>query len=270
MISLRELQSLVNTESPVTFELCRHGATLFNGENSASPDRERGWSNIPLTDEGREEALQAGLKLKGRHISAIVSSDLNRAQETAEIIGEIINVKPQFRSALRPWKMGSLTEQEMTQVMPKLAAYARVRPDTPVEGGGESFNEFRLRAFSGIADAVNGNPGKVLLVAHTRVERLLAGWRAKGYPIEHEVCTNAFLKQGDPPGGIVEFNTHRQLLDGHIRERLTHLEADYGAGHGHEFCKTCRFSDHQSPPSCSWVMNIEKRGYCRFWKPSES
>jgi broad specificity phosphatase PhoE len=263
--SLQELQKWAKTESPVSFDLVRHGATMFNGEAGVSVDRERGWSNVPLTEEGRQEALAAGLKLKGRHITVVKSSDLNRAQETADIVGEVIHIKPQFDARLRPWKMGSLTEKDMRDVIPKLRAYAKVRPDTPVEGGGESFNEFRLRAFEGISAAIAGSPGRVLLVVHTRIERLLAGWKAKGYPIEHSIDIDVFLQPGDPPGGVVEFKTHRQLLNGELSEKLTHYEAEYGPGHCDEFCKTCRFSDHQSPPSCSWVSDIQKRGYCRFW-----
>lgn len=263
-LSLRDLQALVKADSPICFDAARHGATIKNGVRGVSVDVERGWSDVPLTEEGRQQALEAGLLLKGRGITTIRSSNLNRAQETAEIIGEVIHVKPQFDSRLRPWKMGLLTDRDMREVMPKLRAYALNRPDTPVPEG-ESFNEFRLRAFDGVASAVNSNPGRVLLVAHTRVLGLLDGWKAAGYPIDHSIDIDAFLAEGDPPGGIVEYKTHKQLLNGHLDERLTHLQADYGPGHGNEWCRTCKFSDHQPKPKCVWVRAIEKKGDCRFW-----
>lgn len=270
MQSLRDLLSQVRADSPIIFDVVRHGATVMNGIPGVSVDYERGCSNVPLTEEGRQEALSAGLKLKGRGIRVIRSSNLNRAQETAEIIGEVLNVKPQFDARLQPWKVGGLTGRDMREVLPVLGNYARNRPDTPIEGGGESFNEFHLRAFDGIASAVNSNPGKVLIVSHTRVQCLLTAWKAEGYPIEHTIDIDTFLEPGRPPGNIMEFRIHKQVLNGCLDERLTHVEADYQAGHGKEICKTCRFSDHQSPPHCVWVKNIEKRGYCRLWKPSES
>jgi broad specificity phosphatase PhoE len=264
--SLRELQTQAKTESSLTLDIVRHGATALNGESSISVDRERGWSNVPLTEEGRRQALDAGMKLKGRGISIIVSSDLNRAQETAEIIGQVLNIRPQFSSRLRPWGLGTLTDKPMSDVTPRLRTYAGQRPNTPVPEG-ESFNQFRLRAFDGLSAAVRKNAGqKIVIVAHHRIERLIAGWKANGQPIEHAIDINTFLEDGDPPGGVIELKTHRQLLDGELDEKLTHMQADYGPGHGGEFCKTCRFSDHQAKPHCVWVMNIEKSGWCRLWK----
>jgi 2,3-bisphosphoglycerate-dependent phosphoglycerate mutase len=267
--SLRDLLACAKQDYPLTLDIVRHGATALNGENNASVDSERGWSDVPLTEDGRRQALEAGLALKGRRINAIVSSDLNRAQETAEIIGEVLNIRPRFSARLRPWGLGTFTNRPMSEVTPQIEAYARNRPDTPVPEG-ESFNQFRLRAFDGLASAVAKNPGKIVIVAHHRIERLIAAWRANGQPIEHTIDIPTFLKQGDPPGGVIELNTHKQLLAGEIDEKLTHYMADYGPGHGNEFCKTCRFSDHQSPPHCSWVSNIEKRGYCHLWKPAGS
>jgi broad specificity phosphatase PhoE len=263
--TIRELLARAASESPVTFDIVRHGATAFNGESGVSVDKERGWSNVPLTLEGRKQALAAGVRLKGRGIGAIVSSDLNRAIETAQIIGEVLGIKPQYSFRLRPWDLGNLTTRIMSEVTPEIRNYAKNHPDKPVPDG-ESFNDFRRRAFDGFAAALRRNTSrKLLIVAHHRIERLIAGWQANKQPIEHTIDIPTFLEKGDPPGAVIEIKTHRQLLDGGLDEKLTHMQADYREGHGREFCKTCRYSDHQSAPHCVWVDHIEKRGYCRLW-----
>ncbi len=61
--------------------LIRHGQSLWNAAN-----RFTGWTDIDLSPEGEEEAVEAGMKLAGNLIDRVHTSDLIRAQRTAEII----------------------------------------------------------------------------------------------------------------------------------------------------------------------------------------
>jgi 2,3-bisphosphoglycerate-dependent phosphoglycerate mutase len=63
--------------------LIRHGESLWNKEN-----RFTGWIDVPLTDEGREQAKKAGEILKSLNIKFDIAytSLLSRAIETLEII----------------------------------------------------------------------------------------------------------------------------------------------------------------------------------------
>jgi len=70
-----------------TLVLVRHGQSQWNLEN-----RFTGWTDVPLTDKGREEARRAGelLKETGIRFTNAYTSDLTRAQDTLDIIlGEI-------------------------------------------------------------------------------------------------------------------------------------------------------------------------------------
>ena len=62
--------------------LLRHGQSQWNLEN-----RFTGWKNVPLTEKGEAEAKKAGELIKKHNISIdrVVSSDLERANRTAEI-----------------------------------------------------------------------------------------------------------------------------------------------------------------------------------------
>jgi len=62
--------------------LLRHGQSKWNLEN-----RFTGWKDVPLTDQGNEEAKKAGQLLKKHNveIDVVFSSVLQRANKTAEI-----------------------------------------------------------------------------------------------------------------------------------------------------------------------------------------
>ena len=63
----------------------RHGETSYNVEN-----RICGVSDIPLNNTGKEQAQKIGEKLLDKKIDVIISSPLQRAQETAKIISKKI------------------------------------------------------------------------------------------------------------------------------------------------------------------------------------
>ncbi|HVD99024.1 MAG TPA: 2,3-bisphosphoglycerate-dependent phosphoglycerate mutase [Cytophagaceae bacterium] len=66
--------------------IIRHGQSLYNLEN-----RFTGNVDVPLTPLGKEEAKQAGDKLKAFHFDSAFVSKLIRAQETLKIILEELN-----------------------------------------------------------------------------------------------------------------------------------------------------------------------------------
>jgi len=63
-----------------TILLIRHGETAWNREKIF-----RGVYDIPLNENGRDQARQVARALKGREIHAAYSSPLSRAIETAQI-----------------------------------------------------------------------------------------------------------------------------------------------------------------------------------------
>jgi broad specificity phosphatase PhoE len=192
--------------------LVRHGATQLNNTTDTSQDRIRGWTDVPLTDEGREEAAKAAADLQDKNIGYLATSDLSRAKETADIIGQAIGVKPVAMRGLRPWDLGKFAGMSTKEALPQIAEYVQKRPGEPVPGG-ESFDDFKARAFAGLADALNAAGGKQLaIVTHHRVERLMEAWQQAGQPASHAIDIPAFLEKGDPPGGVEELHVDAEAL----------------------------------------------------------
>ena len=60
--------------------LLRHGQSVWNKENLFT-----GWVDIPMSEEGIQEAIHAGKKIKNIPIDVVFTSTLNRAQMTVPL-----------------------------------------------------------------------------------------------------------------------------------------------------------------------------------------
>ena len=85
-----------------TLYLVRHGETEWNKSGIVM-----GQSDSPLTEAGLEQAKTTAQELKDIHFDAIFSSDLHRAQRTAEIIKLERRLAIQTSKALRERTYGS-------------------------------------------------------------------------------------------------------------------------------------------------------------------
>ncbi|HEX7662489.1 MAG TPA: histidine phosphatase family protein [Pseudonocardiaceae bacterium] len=84
--------------------LVRHGQAAVPDENG----RYSSEKPVPLTDAGVRQAVDAAELLRGANIDAIVSSDMLRAQQTAQIIGDAVGVEVAWDRRLREVATGSL------------------------------------------------------------------------------------------------------------------------------------------------------------------
>jgi glucosyl-3-phosphoglycerate phosphatase len=83
--------------------LARHGETDDNRE----PIRVQGFTDTPLNDTGRAQAAELAERVAPIGFVSLWSSDLQRASETAEIVGARIGLTPRLDSRLREANRGS-------------------------------------------------------------------------------------------------------------------------------------------------------------------
>ncbi len=145
-----------------TIFFIRHGESVGNRDGLIC-----GTHDSPLTETGRIQADLAGKFLKTAAIDRIVSSDLLRAKETAEIINGHIDVPLSFDSRIRERACGIFDGKQYSEVKdnqhwsPFLERY-----DYKVEGG-ESLDEVFKRSTGFLKDLVNENSGeRILLSSH--------------------------------------------------------------------------------------------------------
>lgn len=74
----------------------RHGETVFGLEK-----RLEGLSDSSLTDNGRRQAEKLGFYCQEKGVKAIFTSPLKRSLDTANIVGNILRIKPEVEERLR-------------------------------------------------------------------------------------------------------------------------------------------------------------------------
>lgn len=155
-----------------TIFLIRHGEVKWNRENSYI-----GSTDLPLNANGRSQAGLVAECLKHQHVSAIYSSDLIRARETAEIIaarlGLSVNTVPDLREVdYGEWE--GLPESEVRKRYPDIFREWRLNPSGVRIPGGETFAELRDRAFPAFCRIAQAHPDEnIAVVAHKSTNRVI-------------------------------------------------------------------------------------------------
>ncbi|HSV78055.1 MAG TPA: histidine phosphatase family protein [Ramlibacter sp.] len=144
----------------------RHGETSWNVDA-----RIQGQLDIQLNDMGRWQARRVGLALSSELISAVYTSDLGRAHETAQFIAEAAGVPLVSLAGLRERHFGLFegkTFDEIQQTWPDHAHNWRKRiPEWQPPEGGESLLQLRARVSRTVNDLAARHCGEqVALVAH--------------------------------------------------------------------------------------------------------
>ena len=130
------------------FILALHTETDWNESG-----RLQGQTDIPLNEFGKQRARELGDKiasgLGALGIAKIISSDLKRASETAQIIGERISVPIIFDRRLRECRFGSLeglAKAELKERIPELNGSPTFTTKDTWHG---SFHEYDFSKFGG-------------------------------------------------------------------------------------------------------------------------
>jgi 2,3-bisphosphoglycerate-dependent phosphoglycerate mutase len=145
--------------------IVRHGETEWNAAR-----RVQGQLDVPLSEVGRAQANSLTQALPEGRFSALYSSDLQRARQTAEPAARRLGLAPRLDAGLRERHYGafqSLTLAEVKAAQPEdYARYAARDPDFDF-GGGESLRDFSARAIGCLAAIAERHAGEeVLLFTH--------------------------------------------------------------------------------------------------------
>jgi 2,3-bisphosphoglycerate-dependent phosphoglycerate mutase len=148
----------------------RHGETAWN-----QIKRLQGHIDIPLADSGVVQARQLAARLAreardGARIDAIYSSDLQRAQQTAQPIADALGLPLQLRDGLRERAYGVFQGHDSSQIearFPDAYAHWQTRDPGFAPDGGESQRAFYHRVLHTLAPIVDAHPGgRIACVAH--------------------------------------------------------------------------------------------------------
>ncbi|WP_291477964.1 histidine phosphatase family protein [Corynebacterium sp.] len=164
--------------------LIRHGQTEFN-----LVGRMQGQLDTPLTEAGRAEAQAAAAELGTWPIGTVVSSDLQRARDTAALLAEAVGVEFTTDPRLRETDLGDWSgkaHEDVDAVFPGQRSHWRLDP-TWAPPNGETRVEVSDRSAELVDELMAGDAwdaGAVMLVAHGGTIAALTS-RLLGIPTEH-------------------------------------------------------------------------------------
>lgn len=154
----------------------RHGAvSYFDPEGRpVAPD------DVPLTDEGREQALAARAMLEAVRLDRVIASGLPRATETATLVapGHTIETWPELRE-ITGERLSSIPAAELEEAF--VHAFRGVVPNEKRFLGGETIGELFARVVPAVERLVaDAAWDTALVVAHGAVNRAILSYALTG------------------------------------------------------------------------------------------
>src|ERR1041384_7960356 len=153
--------------------LVRHGQSKGNAER-----RFGGHTATPLSARGHKQAEVTARTLKSESITAIYSSDLARALETAKPLAKMTGLSVNGSSAFRERDVGvmeGLTFEDAAQQHPEQYAALLRRDFEHVLTGGESYRQLLDRARQKLDDIIaDHRGGRIAVFSHTGTICILA------------------------------------------------------------------------------------------------
>lgn len=195
MENIRKQITDINVIS-ATLWLVRHGQTDWNfagrwqGQSPAAP---------PLNGVGLAQALALRDQLKGRQFSAVYSSDLLRARQTAGLLAEPLGMPVTLESRLREMDLGDWEGMFSSEIRTSFSRELEQRHWDPLHTpapGGESPLQVAKRVLPAVDEIALRHAGEsVLIVAHG-ISLAVITCMAQGIPLEklyEHIPDNAML-----------------------------------------------------------------------------
>lgn len=176
--------------------LLRHGATDWNLAGKC-----QGLTDVELNDAGRAQAEAAAAALAGESVSAVYSSHLKRARDTAAAVARPHGLTAEVEENLRELDHGDLEGLTFVEIRNVHTEFIRVWHERPAEAlipGGEQLIEVERRAWEALGRIVcrHRDDETLVLVSHN-FPILAVVCRILGTPL------NDYRTYHVAPGGIV-------------------------------------------------------------------
>jgi broad specificity phosphatase PhoE len=151
--------------------LTRHGETEWNLDGN----RYCGITDIGLSDIGKLQATRLAVRLKSEKIENIIASSMLRSRQTAEIIGKMLGIPTLIQPEFREINFGAWEGKkpdELSREPDSLFLRWLSDPEHVLIPHGESIVLAQQRVLAAY-DQLQQVPGRVLLVGHNTINRLL-------------------------------------------------------------------------------------------------
>jgi probable phosphoglycerate mutase len=196
--------------------LVRHGESTWNVLGLV-----QGHADVPvLTPRGAKQARRCARLLAGKPIGTIVSSDLQRAAQSALPIGRALHLPISHARRLRERSLGAAegTPHAAHRSDQLGIAGGRVVDADAAPAGGETVRQFYARLVACVNELLSDHPyGDLVLVSHGGVVRVLSAWLDGIEPEEMdwpEVTNGLVIDRVAPSPALVSASSHYSNVGG--------------------------------------------------------
>jgi 2,3-bisphosphoglycerate-dependent phosphoglycerate mutase len=183
----------------------------------------RGTQNVPLNQEGEEEAMELADFFKQKPIAAVYSDDLDRTYHTAIAIAEPHDLHVHKDVLLRSWDVGSDLEGKSIESNKATIKELKLQPDL-IPTGGESWGHAEARAAETLEKYTRialSSPAPIVVVLHGSLLQLL--WRMMG---QEETDGHGYDTTPIEPSGVIAvYMTRYGYKTRILREKKVALDA---------------------------------------------
>lgn len=192
--------------------LIRHGRTAWN-----ALWRIQGGTDVPLDDEGRQQAKALARAFKDVPLAAVYASPLQRAAETAAAVAAVHGLTLRFDDRLKERNWGAfqgMRREEAARLYTAAEAGLRSDPRQAHPPDGESYEELSQRAEAVLREIAVHEEGAVAVVCHggTIVAGIMALLGLDSWPRVRFVIENASISLLDvrEDGSVVTHYVNRR------------------------------------------------------------
>ena len=170
-----------------------------------------GHSDPALNARGKAQAIALTQLLSAEPIERVFTSDLSRAQQTAQAIADAKGLQLLVRPALREIHFGAWEGLSWQQIEERDTVYAQqwlaAFPHTPAPSG-ESFADFKKRVLAGLDQILQYQQGLTAVVTHAGVLRV----------VQQELLgSNEPWKENQPYCGVLRYRHAHTFAIGEYR-----------------------------------------------------
>lgn len=158
--------SIHRINGPTHICVTRHGETDWNVSGIL-----QGWLDVPINEQGRRQAHELAAGFAATGFSAVWSSPLVRARETAELVAGDLGLPPPFsHDGLKERHFGAIQgipKAELADLNPVLLQQILKRNPATFFEEGETMDEFADRVIGAVEDIGALHAGeRVLVITH--------------------------------------------------------------------------------------------------------
>ncbi|MEO2082491.1 MAG: alpha-ribazole phosphatase [Desulfurobacteriaceae bacterium] len=198
--------------------LVRHGKTVWNAEG-----RYQGKMDIPLNEEGKEQARKVGNALKDFPIKAVYSSPLKRCRDTAEEIARhhgLTVVTDEGFKEIDHGEWEGMLASEVEEKYPELLKLWRERPAEVKMPGGESLRDVYERAVEAFERVVKKHESEdlIVVVGHDATNKVIMC-----HLLETDLNKFWTFKQANCGITVLEYEPETKRVIVHVANATGHL-----------------------------------------------